>query len=276
VTHPSVLLRELETRAKRRLGQNFLVDPTRVAAIVAAAGVGEGSRVLEIGTGLGALTEGLLAAGAAVTGVEKDALLADFLQERLPAVRVIQGDALQVDLAEICPGSGWRCVANLPYNVATPLVIRMLGMPATFDRLVLMVQREVAERFTAHAGDDAYGSLSLEVQVHARARIAFRIGPGAFHPRPKVDSAVAIFDLLPEPDTGGVDPERFRQVVRAAFGQRRKTLRNSLGSIFGRDEAEAMLARAGIPATERAERLDREAFIRLARVAPAPYPNASR
>lgn len=263
-SHPAALLARLEIHARKRLGQNFLVDRGAIRSIVSLAGVGEGSRVLEIGPGLGALTTALLEAGAHVVAVEKDRTLVPWLQERLPRAVVHEGDALELDLAQVCQGEGWICAANLPYNVATPLVTRLVTRPDVFSRLVLMVQREVAERFVARPDTDGWGSLSLHVQVHARARIGLRLGPGAFHPRPKVDSAVVVFDLLPSPDTGGVPVDRFERVVRAAFGQRRKTLRNSLGAVFGVEEAERMLLQAGIPLGERAERLDREAFVRLA------------
>lgn len=265
MTHPAVLLRQLEARARRSLGQNFLCDGNVARRIVEVAAVGEGTPVLEVGPGLGGLTSALLAVGARVVAVEKDPTLAAFLRENQPSVEIHEGDALETDLPALCPGPGWSCIANLPYNVATPLVLRMITMPGTFTRLVLMVQREVAERFVAAPGTEAYGSLSLEILIHARARIALRVGPGAFHPRPRVDSAVVLFEPRAEPWTDGVAVEDFRKIVRAAFGQRRKTVRNALGAVIGRDEAAAVLEAAGVDPLARAEELGRETFVAITR-----------
>jgi 16S rRNA (adenine1518-N6/adenine1519-N6)-dimethyltransferase len=241
MTHPSTLLKALEQRAKKRFGQHFLVSSSVVRQIIAASDVGEGSRVLEIGPGLGVLTEALLGAGAAVTAIELDRDMAGFIRDRLPEVELIEADAARVDFGAHLPGSGWRCVANLPYNAGTRMITRMLSAPDTFDRLVVMVQREVAERLVAPAGDRKRGSLSVFAEARAASRICVRVPPGAFHPPPNVHSAVIDMRLHPTPQVGGVSIGVFDSTVRSLFVQPRKTIRNNLSAALDRSLADTVL-----------------------------------
>lgn len=261
--HPKTLLRGLEQQARKRFGQNFLISESVLHSIVSLSKVNQDSKVVEIGPGLGALTRHLLATGATVHAVELDRDLAAFLKEDLSGLVVHQGDALKVDWEEICPGEGWTVCANLPYNVATPIVLKLLGQFPRFSRLVLMFQDEVAKRLVAEPHTRAYGSLSVFAQAHSRVQYGFRIPPGAFYPAPKVHSAVVRFDLYDSPLTGGCDPKFFERVVRAGFMQRRKRLSNAIGSQFEKSLAvEALDATVG--AGRRAEELDLEEWGRLA------------
>jgi 16S rRNA (adenine1518-N6/adenine1519-N6)-dimethyltransferase len=258
-------LRELEQRARRRFGQNFLVSADAVDRIVRAAHLRPADRVLEIGPGLGVLTERLVATGAAVRCLEIDRDLAAALRGQWPALDLVEADALHADFATICPGSGWKVVANLPYNVATPLLLRLLALPITFSAMVLMFQREVANRILAGPGDSARGSLSVQVQVRARVGHVLTLPPGAFHPAPKVHSVVLGFELLAAPDFGGVSPAAFDRAVRVGFRHRRKMLLNSLSSALPKERALAACASASVDPKARAETLDLDAWRRLAR-----------
>jgi len=251
--HPAVRLRELETRAKRRFGQNFLVEPHVVREIVHAAGLAPGEPVTEIGPGLGVLTRALLDAGAEVTAIELDRDLAAALRVDLPQVRLVEADALRVDFR----GTD-TVVANLPYNVATVLLERLLA--ARVRRMVLMFQREVAERLLAAPGDDAYGALSVLVSAEARVSRVLDLPPGAFYPPPKIWSTVLRFDLLPT-----VLPPGFAAVVKKGFAQRRKTLLNGFRDL-GRERAVEVLTAAGIDPGARAETVELERWRRLAEV----------
>lgn len=262
--HPSVRLKELEQRARKRFGQNFLTQPEMAARIVQAAGVRPGDKVLEIGPGLGVLTEQLRNAGAELVCVELDRDLAAALREWWPDLRLVEGDALKVDLAEVCPGSGWKVVANLPYNVGTHILMRLLSQPERFSTLTLMFQREVGDRLQAGPDDDAVGALSIQVQARAEVSRLVSLPPGAFHPPPKVHSVVLGFRLLPSPDFGGVPPATFDRVVRLGYAQRRKTLYNALGAGIGKERAGAALAEAGIDPRRRAETLSLDDWRRLA------------
>jgi 16S rRNA (adenine1518-N6/adenine1519-N6)-dimethyltransferase len=264
VIHPSVRLRELEQRARRRFGQNFLVSEEAVDRIVRAASLQRTDRVLEIGPGLGVLTEQIRGSGAALRCVELDRDLAAGLRQQWPDLDLVEGDAMRVDLPEICPPpGGWKVIANLPYNVATPLLLRFLAHPGIFSTMVLMFQREVGERIQAGPSHPSRGSLSVQVQVRARVRHVLTLPPGAFHPAPKVHSVVLGFELLPEPDFGGVVARVFDRIVRLGFHHRRKTLLNSLGSGMMRVDAQAACDAAGIDARRRAETLDLPEWRRL-------------
>ena len=268
--HPATLLHQLEAHARRRFGQHFLASPAAVERIVALAGIGPGSRVLEIGPGLGVLTEALLEAGASVVAVEIDRDLAHALGERLHeavsrgALRVVTADALAVDLAELLPGSGWICAANLPYNVGTRILVRLVDMPGTFSRLVLMLQQEVVGRVVAPVGARDRGSLSVFAQSRAEARVGLRLPPGAFHPPPRVDSAVVVLELRPAPATGGAPVVDFDALVRAVFAAPRKTLRRVLVDRYGAAPVEAALAAAGVEPSLRPALLDAPTLGRLA------------
>jgi 16S rRNA (adenine1518-N6/adenine1519-N6)-dimethyltransferase len=249
----------------RALGQNFVADPNTVRRIARLAGVGPGDRVVEIGPGLGSLTLALAETGASVTAVEVDRHLLPALHQVVdPAgVRVVHGDALRLDWDAVLgpPGDGppWALVANLPYNVATPLVLDLLaGVPA-IDRMLVMVQREVGERLAARPGEKAYGIPSVKVAYRAEAEIVGRVPPTVFIPPPRVDSALVSIRRLPAPPVDA-DPATLFRLVEAGFGQRRKMLRRSLTGLM---PAEAFAA-AGVRPEARAEELDLPAWSRLA------------
>ncbi|MEO1064596.1 MAG: 16S rRNA (adenine(1518)-N(6)/adenine(1519)-N(6))-dimethyltransferase RsmA [Actinomycetota bacterium] len=246
----------------KALGQNFVVDPNTVRRIARLAGVGPGDRVVEIGAGLGSLTLALVETGAAVTAVEVDRGLVPVLRDHLAGhdVRVVEADALTVDWAAVLPGEGWVLVANLPYNVGTPLLADLLDDVPAIDRFLVMVQLEVAERLVAGAGDPARGALSVKVEAHADARLVGKVGPNVFLPKPSVDSALVELRRRRHPSLDGIDLATLFGVVERAFGQRRKMLRRSLGGLLD----EGAIERAGVDPTRRPEELDLEAWARLA------------
>jgi len=258
-----------DLKAKKALGQNFLLDLNLTARIARAAGDLQGSDVIEVGPGPGGLTRGLLAEGARrVLAIEKDARCLPALAEIAAAypgrLQVIEGDALRVDpLEHLTPPI--KIVANLPYNVGTELLVRWLTpaqWPPFWSSLTLMFQKEVAERIVAKPGSKAYGRLAILAQWRAEARIVLTLPPTAFTPPPKIDSAVVHLTALPEPRFPA-NPAVLERVTAAAFNQRRKMLRASLK---GLDKGiEARLERLGIAPTARAEEIGLEQFCALAR-----------
>jgi 16S rRNA (adenine1518-N6/adenine1519-N6)-dimethyltransferase len=254
-------LREAGLRARHRLSQNFLADVDVLDGILAAADPGPASRVLEIGPGLGLLTGGLLAAGATVTAVELDHGLAAFLRNRFVepieagALRLVEGDALDQDLVHLVEPP-YDVVANLPYHITSPILHALLGRPPRPSRLVLMVQREVAERIAAPPGKMSY--LSVFVQYHAAVRVAFTVPPGAFEPEPAVESAVIVATPFDEDDRLSADEEdELWRLVQASFRERRKMLHNVLGRQLPMEprRVEAGLAAAGIDPDRRPQTL---------------------
>jgi len=234
---------------------------------------GPQARVIEVGAGTGALTQALLARGARVTALEIDAALVSILQERsdLAQAQIVRADALAFDFESAAEGEPWCAAGNLPYNVATPLVTGWLQMPHPPERIVAMLQRDVAERLTARPSTPQYGSLSLFTQYFSSVTRAFVLGPGAFYPRPKVDSAVVVLERHATPPVAVRDRGFFLQVVRGAFAYRRKTLANSLLLALGieRERTQAALGTLEIDSEIRAEQLDLGAFGALAdRLAP--------
>jgi len=252
---------------RKALGQNFLLDARLTLRIARATGDLDGVNVVEIGPGPGGLTRALLQAGAArVVAVERDercvAALAELAEAYPGRLEIVPGDALAVDAATLVPAPR-RIIANLPYNIATPLLIRWLHQIQEFQALGLMFQKEVADRLTARPRSKAYGRLSILTQWLTEADAAFDIPPGAFMPPPKVTSTVVTLRPRPEP----LAPAEFgaiEKVTAAAFGQRRKMLRGSLKTLGG--DAEALCIAAGVEPTARAEELDIAQFCALARL----------
>lgn len=243
----------------RTLGQNFVVDQNTIRKIVRLAGVGDGDRVIEIGPGLGSLTLGLLEVGADVTAVEIDSRLIEPLTEVTAGrATVVQADAMEIDWAALVGDQTWTVVANLPYNVATPVVMRLLDEVPQVTSMLVMVQREVGERLAAGPGTKAYGIPSVKVGFWATARLVGMVGPEVFHPQPRVTSALVQITRRDHP-VAAVDPDLLFDLVRAGFGQRRKTLRRAL---VGRIE-ESDFDEAGIEGRQRAEELDVEQWCRL-------------
>jgi len=254
--------------AKKSLGQNFLLDLNLTGRIARAAGPLEGVAVVEIGPGPGGLTRALLALGARrVVAIERDPRCIEALAEiagHYPGrLVVLAGDALEIDpRPQLGPGPV-RIVANLPYNISTALLVRWLGLepwPPWYDCLVLMFQREVAERIVAAPGSKIYGRLGVLAQWRTEAKILFDVNPSAFVPPPKVTSSVV--RLVPKAAPLACDRRVLERVTEAAFGQRRKMLRQSLRSLGG--DAAALLARAGIEPTQRAEEIPVAGFVALA------------
>lgn len=258
-------------RPTKSLGQNFLIDPNLARAIAADAEVGPGDRVIEIGAGLGSLTIALASTGARVRAIEFDRRLLPALEEvtaALDGVEIVHADALKVDWsAELASGT-WTVCANLPYNVAVPLVLTILERAPSVMRIVVMVQREVGERFAATPGQEGYGAVSVRVAYRAAASIVRRVPASVFWPRPKVASVVVRFDHLDAPPVDA-EPERLWRVVDAGFAERRKTMRNALRRL-GLDlvAADAVLASCGVASTARAEELDLATFAAIGEALP--------
>jgi 16S rRNA (adenine1518-N6/adenine1519-N6)-dimethyltransferase len=268
---PSPIRRELAAigrHPRKRLGQHFLADPQVARRIVDLAGLGATDRVIEIGPGLGALSDLLVERAGEAWLIEVDSDLAQRLRLKyalLPHVHVVEADALAVDFAALLgPGAPAVVVANLPYNIATAVLAALLAQPECFSRMVLMLQREVVERLVAHPGGKIYGALSVLTQFSARVRPAMRVEPEAFVPRPKVESDVVIVEpyrQLPVPVT---DPALFRRLVKAAFSQRRKQVANSLRAVC-RDPVE-ILSQVNIDPMRRPETMSLAEFAALANV----------
>lgn len=258
--------------ARKALGQHFLLDSALCGRIAALAGDLAGRHVVEVGPGPGGLTRALLASPAAdVAAVELDRRVVPVLEELQQAfpgrLRIVEGDALKVDIAALVPAPR-RIIANLPYNVASPLLVRWLRDAASLEGMTLMFQQEVAERITAAPDTEAYGRLGVLAQWRCRCDLLMSLPPGAFSPPPKVWSAVVGFTPRPA-DPGPALFAAMERLTAAAFGQRRKMLRGSLKSLGG---AEALLDAAGIEGSRRAETLDIAEFDRLARALLARAP----
>lgn len=253
-------------KAEKSLGQNFLLDEQLLDRIAAIPGDLRGKHVYEVGPGPGGLTRALIRAGANVTVVERDRRCIPALEELASAsegrLRIIAGDALTIPLAEVLPCGG-AIISNLPYNVGSALLVQWLtaqDWPPLWSSLTLMFQREVADRIVAEGGTDSFGRLSVLAQWRAKARIALPVHRSAFTPPPKVMSAVV--NIVPAPQPEGLDIGALERVTAAAFGQRRKMLRQSLKSLPGALDA---LHRAGIAAERRPETLGIDEFVALTR-----------
>lgn len=257
------LLDEHGLAPRKARGQNFVVDANTVRKVVRDAGVAPGDLVCEIGPGLGSLTLALRAVGARVVALEIDPGLVRALGVVVgddPHVRVVHGDAMTADLAALVGGEPAVLVANLPYNIATPLIMRALLSDA-FSRLLVMVQREVGERWAATVGQPQYGAVSVKVAALADVGVVGRVSRGAFYPVPNVDSVTV--RLVPHPWAHPVGRATLFGLVEAGFSQRRKRLRNALSSDHPPAAVEEALTRAGLDVGARAEELDLPAWLRL-------------
>ncbi len=255
--------------AKKRFSQNFIKDQNVARAIVAAAGLTDGDCAVEIGPGRGVLTEPLLATGAKLTCIEIDFKLADRLKEKYSDndnIDFIVGDALKISFADLSKEKGkyLKLVSNLPYNISGPVLAKFLEERVAFSTMVLMFQKEVADRISAGPGTKDYGSLSVLTYAYTDVKRLFDIPPHLFRPVPKVTSTVLLFRVLDSPRVPVPDELLFKRVVRGGFTGRRKTLINSLTSAgFVKDEAAAALKEAGIDPKRRGETLTPEEFSRL-------------
>ncbi len=262
------LLDQHDLAPSRALGQNFVADPNTVRRIAALAGVGPGDKVVEIGPGMGSLTLALAETGAEVVAVETDRHLLPILAEVVEplGVRVVHADARHADWTTILAGGDrWALVANLPYNISTPLVLDLLRDVPAVERMLVMVQREVGERLAAHVGDDAYGIPSVKAAYWAQAEVVGRVPATVFVPQPRVESVLVQLVRHPEPPVD-VEPKELFRLVDTGFGQRRKMLRRSLAGLVDPD---AFVA-ADVRPEARAEELDLAAWARLAVAARAP------
>ena len=262
------ILKAFGLRMSKKLGQNFLIDARIVQGIVEAAEIEPGDCVLEIGPGIGTLTQGLAEAGADVTAVELDKKLPAVLKETLKAydnVRIVPGDILKVNIPEIMGEAPFKVAANLPYYITTPILMTLLERRLPITHMVTMVQKEVAERMTAKPGSRIYGALSVAVQYYTEPEIVLDVPPRSFIPAPEVMSVVVSCRVRKEPAVAVQDEKLFFRVVKAAFGQRRKTLMNAMkGGGFSKEAVRDALEQSGIDPTRRGETLTLEEFGRLA------------
>ncbi|MBI3975481.1 MAG: 16S rRNA (adenine(1518)-N(6)/adenine(1519)-N(6))-dimethyltransferase RsmA [Armatimonadetes bacterium] len=295
------VLRAFGVRPRKRFGQHFLVSRRVLDRLLAEADLAPGDRVLEVGAGLGTLTAALAATGASVLAVELDDRLIPILRAAtagFPSVRIVHGDIMKMDLVELVGEGGrspdfegvltrrgsvpppppiprqgsFKMVANLPYGIASPLLIRALESLPALERAIVTVQAEVGERMRVDPGSKAYGALTVAVQYRADAARVMRVPPGAFYPPPEVDSAVLRLTVLPRPRVAVADEALFFAVVRAAFGQRRKVLRNALAGLrpdagaapVEPAQVEEACRRAGIDPRRRGETLSLAEFAALA------------
>jgi len=277
------LMAEHRIDPKKSLGQNFLADPNTARRIATLAEVAPGDAVLEIGPGLGSLTLALVERGARVRAVELDRRLAAVLVEVLgpdAEVDVVVADALAAPVGELLgsavgppvarvapgTGAGWTCVSNLPYNVAVPVVVRLLEETSDVERIVVLVQREVGERLAAAPGDAQYGAVSVKVAYYSHASLLGVVPPTVFIPRPKVDSVLVALERRPAPPVDVPSTDELFVLVRSGFAQRRKMLRRALNPVLG-DRTVAVLDSAGVAPTARAETLGLDEWAAVARAA---------
>ncbi len=272
-TNTSEILRKYQFRMQKKYGQNFLIDANILAKIVEAAQITKEDHVLEIGPGIGTMTQYLAEAAGRVTAVEIDRDLIPILEETLSSydnVKVLCGDILKVDLSALAKEHGGRpmkVVANLPYYITTPIVMGLLEGEALLHSITVMVQREVADRMQTGPGSKDYGALSLAVQYYAKPEIVARVPASCFLPRPNVDSTVVRLTKYEKPPVEADDEAFLFAVIRASFNQRRKTLVNGLANAGGlgitRGQVETVLEEMGISAMVRGETFTLEQFAEL-------------
>jgi len=267
--NPKYLMDTHEIAPKKSLGQNFLHDPNALEKIVEVADLMPGDTVLEIGAGTGALTVRLAQSRARVIAVEIDERLLPILRQQLadfPRVQIVHADILETNVAELVGEQPYVVVANLPYYITSAILRHLLDIPHKPRRLVLTIQQEVAERLIAQPGDMSL--LTVSVQFYGKPTIATRFNPAAFWPRPDVASAVVRIDVYDHPPVDVPSEALFFKIVRAGFGQKRKQLKNSMGGGLGMNhmEASAILQKAGVDPTRRAETLTLEEWASITRV----------
>jgi 16S rRNA (adenine1518-N6/adenine1519-N6)-dimethyltransferase len=264
-------LREGDFKPRKRLGQNFLIHERVIDAILRLLDLSETDEVVEIGPGLGFLTRRLAERARRVWAVEVDPFLFNQLScgplGSHPALHLVRGDILKLELAGVLPPRKVKLVGNLPYSISTPVLFRLLDQREHFSLFVLMVQKEVADRIAARPGTKSFGTLSVLSQLHGRITEKVAVSPEAFFPRPKVRSTILKIELFSQPLVSGAELPWLRALVRAAFGQRRKTLANALTGWLkvGRADIEELLRGQRIDPQQRAETLSPETFISLAR-----------
>ena len=261
------ILKTFNLRADKRLGQNFLVDEQIVNQIIAAAELAAEDTVLEVGPGIGTLTQALAETGAHVVAVELDRRLLPVLGKTLAGydnIEIINEDILKLDIRKAVPQENFKVVANLPYYITTPIIFNLLEQKLPMERLVAMVQKEVAERMVAKPGGKDYGALSVAIQYYTEPAIAFMVPPASFVPPPSVDSAVIVCKRRQEPPVQIVDEKLFFRVVKASFSVRRKMLSNALKNMgIDSELTAAWLTLAGIDGKRRGETLSLEEFAAL-------------
>ncbi|MDF2500338.1 MAG: rsmA [Anaerosporomusa subterranea] len=262
------VIRRFGLSLSKRLGQNFLISEQVVDQIVASACLSPEDTVLEIGPGIGTLTQGLAETGASVVAVELDARLVEVLATTLEGydnIRVVHGDILKTDISREINAEKYKVVANLPYYITTPIIMTLLERRLPIEVLVTMVQKEVAQRMTASPGGKDYGALSVAVQYYTEPELLFDVPPTAFIPAPAVDSSVIRCTVRTKPPVDVADERRFFRVVKGAFSQRRKTLSNALKTTgLSSEQIAAILAKAQINPIRRGETLSLEEFATIA------------
>jgi 16S rRNA (adenine1518-N6/adenine1519-N6)-dimethyltransferase len=270
LSKPSHLIQYLENLGispKKSLSQNFLIDGNIIRKIIELADIQPGDQVLEIGPGPGALTDALLANGAHVLAIEKDRTLAHALTKRSGPLTVICEDVMKVNLEKVLPSKA-TVIANLPYNITTPILTSLLPQTSLFSKIVVMVQHEVAERLVAHPGNKIYGSITVFANIFSKPSFGFKVSNQCFFPKPKVGSAVIRFDLISPPKE--VDEPAFFTMTRTAFGQRRKMIKSSLNALYSSSTVQQALHQIGISETARPEELSADQFVQLYRQLQAP------
>lgn len=261
------ILHRFKLRADKKLGQNFLIDEDIVRRIVRAAELTPADKVLEVGPGIGTLTQGLAESGADVVAVELDKRLLPVLDVTLAGydnVRIVNGDILKVDIMQELGAENFKVCANLPYYITTPIIFALLEKRLPMERLVAMVQKEVAERMAAKPGGRDYGALSVAIQYFTEPEIAFIVPPSSFIPAPAVDSAVIVCKRRQKPPVEVCDEALFFRVVKAAFSMRRKMLNNALKNMgISSEQCAKWLELAGVDGRRRGETLTLEDFAAL-------------
>lgn len=264
------VIKENNFTFRKNYGQNFLIDSHVIDKIIAAAEIDKSTKVLEIGPGIGTLTQYLAEAAESVTAVEIDDKLIPILEKTLADydnVNVIHGDILKQDIGAIFGGEPFKIVANLPYYITTPIIMNLLESRVPADSITVMIQKEVADRMKAEPGSKDYGALSLAVQYYADPYLAANVPPNCFMPRPNVGSAVIRLKRLEEPFVKVKDERHMFKLIRAAFNQRRKTLANAVknfeGLSYSREEVENALTSLGLDTRVRGEALGLQEFAAL-------------